>query len=190
MTAIERSSIPAKDEDRSINFDGLSSFFDAVDIGQIRDGRANWIEPFGQKLHLCYGNKKISGWEHLDYPQWNAEVEELPYPDEYFDSVLIMHSLDHMTAGGVVNALYEIQRVLRPGGVFTNLVPHHMSTLAYECLEHHTRWGLKTWRNIFDSPTYVPLLKQEKEWKFEIGFNMIFGLEERNLVMATQLVKV
>jgi ubiquinone/menaquinone biosynthesis C-methylase UbiE len=46
-----------------------------------------------------------------------ADGNEIPYADDYFDVVLSWGSLEHI-AGGYKNTLHEIQRVLKPGGLF------------------------------------------------------------------------
>ena len=46
-----------------------------------------------------------------------ADGNEIPYADDYFDVVLSWGSLEHI-AGGYKNTLLEIQRVLKPGGLF------------------------------------------------------------------------
>ena len=46
-----------------------------------------------------------------------ADGNEIPYADDYFDVVLSWGSLEHI-AGGYKKTLLEIQRVLKPGGLF------------------------------------------------------------------------
>ena len=46
-----------------------------------------------------------------------ADGNKIPYADDYFDVVLSWGSLEHI-AGGYKNTLLEIQRVLKPGGLF------------------------------------------------------------------------
>lgn len=56
----------------------------------------------------------------LDHPGLRFEAHsanDLPYPDDHFDVVLSWGSLEHI-AGGYQEALGEIRRVLRPGGLF------------------------------------------------------------------------
>jgi hypothetical protein len=67
-----------------------------------------------------------------------------------------------------------------------------MSTLAHECIEHKTQYGLKTFRNILSeiNDASVDYPEGRGPWGMRVGFNMVMGLEERNLVLVTQLVKV
>ena len=47
-----------------------------------------------------------------------ANSEDIPYPDNYFDKVHISVALHEMIYEGRVNTLREIQRVLKPSGIF------------------------------------------------------------------------
>ncbi|MDZ4159870.1 MAG: class I SAM-dependent methyltransferase, partial [Anaerolineaceae bacterium] len=77
----------------------------------------------------------------------NGNVQELPYPDNFFDSVLLISILEHLKPEEQISAFREIHRVLKPGGqvvygtpverplmVFlfqllgTNIRVHHFST--------------------------------------------------------------
>jgi len=189
--------IPPEIEDGTINFLPPTSLADVFDIAMIRK-RPDWmplpLPAIWRKLvQLGGGRKRIEGWEDLDYPEWDAESMPLPYDDESVDAIFSAHALDHMTVTAVQDLLSEIQRVLKIGGTFTNVVPHHMSTLAAECLEHKTRYGIKTWRNIFDNPAYTVInirqVSRTINWTLKVGYNMVMGVEERNLVLVTQLIK-
>lgn len=167
---------------------------DVFDVAMIRE-RPYFIPlpTEGVRLHMGNGNKWTKGWTHLDYPEWDAEStpdRDIKYSPEEVDAILVLHTLDHLSAEAVVHFLKEVEYVLKPGGTLTVVVPHHMSTLAHECIEHKTQYGIKTWRNILNNPSYQPLLNGvRREWNLEIGFNMVMGVEERNLVLITQLVK-
>lgn len=52
-----------------------------------------------------------------------ASATALPYRDEAFDSVILFDVLEHIPGAGPQEALGEIRRVLKPGGVFHALVP-------------------------------------------------------------------
>jgi len=168
---------------------------DVFDIAMIRP-RAGFRmipEPSKDKILIDIGggNKVIDGYQRLDWPEWDAERNDLGmFGDEEVDGIFSAHALDHISPESVVRLLVEIQRVLKPNATFTIVVPHFMSTLAWECIEHKSRYGVKTWRNILDNPAYHPHFNNVTvPWQLEVGFNMIMGLEERNLVLVTQLVK-
>jgi demethylmenaquinone methyltransferase/2-methoxy-6-polyprenyl-1,4-benzoquinol methylase len=48
----------------------------------------------------------------------NANSEDIPYPDNYFDKVHISAALHEMIYEGRINTLKEIYRVLKPSGTF------------------------------------------------------------------------
>lgn len=52
-----------------------------------------------------------------------ASATALPYADETFDTVILFDVLEHIPGNGPFESLTEIQRVLKPGGVFHALVP-------------------------------------------------------------------
>lgn len=96
------------------------------------------------------------------------------------------HTLDHLSPKQVIQTLREVERVLVPGGTFTNIVPHADSQLAKECIHHQSRFMIDTWRNIFSERQYA----HDGNWKLDVRLNFVFGLAERNTVLVTQLVKV
>lgn len=78
-----------------------------------------------------------------------ADANQIPYPDDYFDVVLSWASLEHF-AGGYWQALREIKRVLKDGGLFF-LHPG----LYYSNLGHHL--------GEFTSAPFVHLNKSPEE---------------------------
>ncbi len=46
----------------------------------------------------------------------NGNILSLPYPDNYFDSVLLISILEHLKTSDQDQAFKEIKRVLKPGG--------------------------------------------------------------------------
>lgn len=77
----------------------------------------------------------------------NGNILAMPYPDNYFDAVLLISILEHLQPNDQIRAFSEIKRVLKPGGqvvygvpverplmVFmfrilgTNIRTHHFST--------------------------------------------------------------
>ncbi len=150
----------------------------------------------GQYIQLGPGHKHISGssvdtynWENLDYPEWDADKDALPHDDRSIDGICCYHSMDHFAKP--IRVLAEIQRVLKPGGWFVNIVPHYASELAHTDVTHKSQFGIDTWRNIFSTRHYdhAAVSGNAAEWHLEIGFNMIMGLTERNTVLVTQLFK-
>jgi len=53
----------------------------------------------------------------------NGNILSLPYPDNYFDSVLLISILEHLKTSDQDQAFKEIKRVLKPGGQVVYGVP-------------------------------------------------------------------
>lgn len=204
---------PQNENDEFV-FDPPISMWDHIDIAMMRD-RYSWVRPYslpqGRKIQLGAGRKLIDRWENFEYPTWDADcyipaelcngVYKLSDPidelnrayiagDNSVSEIASYHTLDHLRPDQVVNVLKEVQRVLTPGGIFTNIVPHYTSQLANECIMHKSRFAVDTWRNIFSERQYKNSVEgQEHEWKLTVMSNFIFGYTERNLVLVTQFMK-
>lgn len=143
-----------------------------------------WPRPGDRILNLGAGQQELP-WTHerLDYPHWNGEEDFLPQARGSIDVVFAFHFLEHLSSKGVINVLREVERVLRPGGVFNIVVPHGAVKLAYEDLDHKTRFNEDTWRNLFRTDYYA----KHGEWRLAPRFNVLFGLTFDNLCLFTQL---
>ncbi len=195
---------PASGDDGAQWFAPPLDMWDHFDIAMVRN-RPEFVEcdEAGPRLHLGAGRKGIEDsdgeeWVDIDYPQWDAEDygtesnrARLPYDDGEVAEIACYHTLDHLTPEAVVRALAEFQRVLMPNGVVTIIVPHFMGTLWNECLFHKSRFAVDTWRNIFSERQYDHAANDagQFKWELSIGVNMIMGLNERNLILYTQLVR-
>jgi len=200
MSYLTENTLPQPDDRGVTTYKSPTGLLEVFDIAMRRPRKEfrplpsnwNWAED-EPTLRLSFGggNKRITGYTEIDYPTWDAEkCEAQPYADGTVDGVICLHTLDHLSARAVQFWLADMQRILKPGGSIMIVVPHHMSTLAEECIEHKTRYGLKTWRNILANPGYQLVdMDEPVKWELEIGFNMVMGLEERNLVLVTQLVR-
>ncbi len=140
----------------------------------------------GLVLNLGSGNKKIQGTTPLDLPSWDANHDEIPYEDGVVDSILAFHFLEHIR--NVHFVLAECQRVLKPEGTVNIVVPYGMSDCAIQDLSHVHRFNEDTWKNTFQNP-YYSRPDHPVVWEFDIGFNMIMGLVNRNLALVTQLIR-
>ena len=136
------------------------------------------------KLNLGAGNKKITGTVELDYPEWDGEKDEIPYGDRTVDVIWALHFLEHLN--NPVKVLQECQRVLVHGGVLNICVPNFSSQIAFQDLDHKKQFTIDTWKTLFNVNFYD---KNRIEWQFDIGFNLICGIAERNMVILTQLIK-
>ena len=73
-----------------------------------------------------------------------GNVLDMPYPDEYFDTVLLISILEHLQPKDLLDACLEIKRVLRPGGQVVIGVPVERPMMAalfrlmgVDIREHH-----------------------------------------------------
>lgn len=164
---------------------------DHLRIAMVRDmefGRTNNLSLNSKFVQLGPGNKLIRGWDNLDYPQWNGDCDPLPYGDNSVDGISSYHTLDHLERP--IAVLAEIQRVLKPGGWFVNVVPHYASELWHADLTHKSQFAIETWRSIFSTRHYDHLaVEGHVDWQMKIEFNMLMAYEERNAVLVTKLVK-
>lgn len=74
----------------------------------------------------------------------NGNVLEMPYPDQQFDTVLLISILEHLKPGDLERAFSEIKRVLKPGGQVVYGVPVErplmvamFALLGYNIRKHH-----------------------------------------------------
>ena len=143
--------------------------------------------PTGLILNLGAGNTEMLGTVPLDYPSWDATRDPIPYGDGAVDHIFAFHFLEHLSGVDVIRVLREAQRVLRPGGTMLVVVPHRLSQMAFHDLDHKSFWCEETWRTLFSTPYYDK--NRESPWKLRISFNLLAGLNERNLALFTQLVR-
>jgi len=50
-------------------------------------------------------------------------VQSIPFPDEIFDGIALIHVLEHFTCHEAVDVLIKCRRVLKPGGLLLASVP-------------------------------------------------------------------
>ena len=136
-------------------------------------------------LNLGAGNKKIAGSIPLDYPEWDADLDDLPFEDETVSMIHAYHFLEHCQ--DPIHILHECQRVLVPGGHINIVVPYYNSSMMAHDLDHKHSFCEDTWENTFNCSYYN---KRPIQWKMKVHFNVIIGIVERNLCLMTQLQKV
>lgn len=135
-------------------------------------------------LNLGGGLADIAGTVNVDYPNWDADKQPLPFESESVSVIHAYHFLEHCMEP--VKVLQECQRVLIKGGVMNIVVPYYTSQMAAHDLDHKHVFCEETWKNLFDTSYYD---KNKIEWKFRIHANFIMGVVERNLALFTQLQK-
>jgi len=135
-------------------------------------------------LNLGCGNNLIDGAHNLDYPDWDADVDYIPYHQESIDIIHAYHFLEHVE--DPIDNLRDMQRVLKPGGIVNICVPYYSSNMAHHDLDHKSFWTERTFKNLFRDEYYS---KNSEGWKFRIGFQLICGVVERNMCLLVQLIK-
>ena len=91
-----------------------------------------------KKVHAVFAPLKIETYLK------NGSVLDMPYEDNYFDSVLLISILEHLQKADQIKAFAEIRRVLKPGGQVVYGVPIErpfmvfaFRMLGYNIREHH-----------------------------------------------------
>ena len=140
--------------------------------------------PGGLALNVGAGNKVIEGAIPLDYPEWDADKDPLPFDNNEISTIHAYHFLEHIR--DPVGMLLEFQRTLMVGGVINIVVPYYTSQMAAHDLDHKHVFCEETWRVMLGNPYYD---KHKIEWKLKVGTNVIMGVVERNLALITQLVR-
>jgi len=80
------------------------------------------------KLNLGCGNNIIDGFINVDLfvtsdKTVKADIKDLPFDKNYADYILCDNVLEHLPSSEVPDVLYEIKRVLKPGGQAIVVVP-------------------------------------------------------------------
>jgi SAM-dependent methyltransferase len=147
------------------------------------------LVPTGEvMLNLGSGNSPMDWCYNLDLPMWNATTDALPFEDASVDTIFAFHFFEHLTGAHAIRLLRECERVLKPEGTINIVVPHRLSQMQWQDLDHKSVWCEETFRNLFSTPYYN--LNREEPWHLSVNTNIIIGINERNLALMTQLVKV
>lgn len=174
------------DEDGTWTFDHPITVLGHFRIAMARnfpDVKPAW--PGGNYVQLGHGRKFIKEWQHIDYPEWDAEKDLIPLPDNSVDGIATYHMLDHISDPREV--LREAQRVLKDRGWFISVVPHYLSSTAHNCFDHKSEFSIDSWKNALGNK-YDPS-QDNNGLEFDLGFNMIMGLHESELALFTQLIR-
>jgi predicted SAM-dependent methyltransferase len=94
------------------------------------------------RLNLGCGLTQVAGFLGVDldpelHPDVVADVESLPFEDDSVDEIYASHVLEHVPYDSP--ALTEWNRVLKPGGLITIIVPDIIQT--YYLWKHGMKWG-------------------------------------------------
>jgi len=98
-----------------------------LEIGSGRGAHLRFENLENQEYVALELRPELAGFIRSSYPLLTVHVviggcqEHLDFPDGSFDRVLAIHVLEHLP--NLPKALNEIQRILRPGGSFSVLIP-------------------------------------------------------------------
>ena len=104
------------------------------------------------RLNIGCGRRVLDGWVNVDKavrgsePDIDADVRDLPFPDNYADEVMAIHLIEHFYVWEAPDVVSEWHRVLRPGGKIVLECPDLVKTVKhmYEGRgePHLTMWPL------------------------------------------------
>lgn len=57
------------------------------------------------------------------YVECNLLVQPIPFPDDYFDGIVLVHVIEHFTCHNAALVLERCKKVLKPGGLIAVSVP-------------------------------------------------------------------
>jgi len=94
-----------------------------------------------------------------------GDIENIPYPDNFFDRVITMHVLMHLHPDMIKKGIKEIYRVLKPGGYMLLDFPAENGV-----------WNVLG-KKVFPNPTRTRMYTQKEVEKFSKGYkHNIHGL--------------
>lgn len=96
-----------------------------------------------KRLNLgCAGNS-FAGWDNLDLdPAVKPDIicklgsEPVPVPDNTYDTVFASHVLEHIPRERLISVMYDLYRILKPGGFLIAITPYGSSDDAWENPHH------------------------------------------------------
>lgn len=103
------------------------------------------------KLNLGCGFRKQKGFCNIDNrPEVEPDlvcdvIQGLPFDDDSVDMVLANDFLEHIPIGKTVGVIFEIWRVLKPGGTFESLTPATDGRGAWQDPTHVSFWNQNSW---------------------------------------------
>lgn len=141
----------------------------------------------GLKLDIgSSGRFHVPGAMTLGLPDWEWPRDRLPCDDGSVCEIHCYHFLEHLTGADVISFLQEAQRVLTYGGVLSYVVPYYSSSLQAQDLTHKSAWTEETFKTLFANYSYKP---SDVPWNLHVGFQLIAGINERNMALIGQLTK-
>jgi ubiquinone/menaquinone biosynthesis C-methylase UbiE len=124
------------------------------------------------RLNLGCGGVYLEGYINVDHPM-SAERHDLDmdlnlprwdFPDNHADEILIHDALEHLEKPDL--KMFEMHRVLKPGGVLWGGVPYAKSDGAFQAMEHKWFFTEKSFDAFCEGPGFYacyrkPLFRKE-----------------------------
>ncbi len=103
----------------------------ANDISDLRSGSVKKFNNIFSKIGLKFDlnpykvHKKLNKKYGVDVNFEHCGTEKLPYPDDYFDRVFSISVIEHMPNEVIEKSIQEMERVLKPNGLFLLTFDYH-----------------------------------------------------------------
>jgi SAM-dependent methyltransferase len=82
-----------------------------------------------------------------------GDMRDMPFHDAEFDAVISSYAIDHLRRDGVVKAIAEVARVLKPGGQFLLIIVNadwQTWLVSPHAIAHHPRQDPAEWRALLE----------------------------------------
>jgi SAM-dependent methyltransferase len=139
------------------------------------------------RLEFGGGRVPLPGAMSLDFPAWDASKDSIPLEDGSVGAIFAFHFFEHLTGAEAIRLLREVERVLVPGGVLTVVIPHRLSDMAFQDLDHKSFWTEDSWKHLLSNAYYDK--NREVPWRLRHHSSIIIGIVARNLALMSQLEK-
>lgn len=149
----------------------------------------DWVDILPDKpaLNLGAGYKYLAGTFAIGAEQGWWAGSPLPFDDGGCGGIFTYHFFEHLGKDIFFDVLRECERVLAVGAPLNVVVPHYQSEGAFHDLDHKQFFTESTWKNLMHNTYYDGTMP--RTWSFDIGLNLIIGLNSRNLSLFTQLIR-
>jgi len=133
--------------------------FRTIEIGAGIGGHLEYEDLSIQEYHCVELRENMASEIRRRFPNVTVTTadcqQRLPYPDAHFDRALAIHVLEHLP--DLPNAVAELARVLKPGGIFSIVIPCDPG-LAYEIARQVS--SARIFRKRYKQP-YMSLMRRE-----------------------------
>lgn len=133
--------------------------FRTIELGAGTGGHLEYEDLSIQEYHCIELRENMASEIRRRFPSVTATVadcqQHLPYPDGYFDRAVVVHVFEHLP--NLPGAVAELARVLKPGGIFSLVVPCDPG-IAYEIARQVS--SARIFRKRYHRP-YMWLMRRE-----------------------------